>query len=74
MLALEAAGETDYAAYRPHVRGTLQREAYASGDWTRGTMSIGQSVAFAGRIEPVEAIVDGIMAEAVQVRDRLKSL
>lgn len=74
VLALEAGGVTDYEAYRPHVRGTLQREAYESGDWTQGTMSIGQSVAFAGPIEPVETIVDGIMAEAVAVRDRLKSL
>lgn len=74
VLALEAQSVTDYEAYRPHVRGALQRDAYVTGDWSRGTMSIGQSVAFADRIEPVEAIFDGIMAEAVAVRDRLNSL
>lgn len=74
VLELEAQGVTDYEAYRPHVQGTLQREAYEDGDWNKGTMSIGQSVAFADRIEPVEAIIDGIVAEAVAVRDRLNSL
>jgi NAD(P)H-dependent flavin oxidoreductase YrpB (nitropropane dioxygenase family) len=74
ILDLEAQGVTDYEAYRPHVQGTLQREAYEDGDWTRGAMSLGQAVAFAGEIEPVEAIVDGIMAEAVSVRARLNAL
>lgn len=74
VLALEAEGVTDFEAYRPHVQGTLQRDTYTTGDWRRGTMSMGQSVAFADRIEPVEAIIDGIMAEAVSVRDRLKTL
>lgn len=74
VLELEARGVTDFEAYRPHVEGMLQKEAYTDGDWTKGTMSVGQSVAFAGRIEPVEAIVDGIVAEAATVRDRLSSL
>jgi len=56
------------------VQGMLQKEAYEDGDWTKGTASIGQSVAFAGEIEPVETIIDGIIAEAVAVRDRLNSL
>lgn len=74
VLALEADGITEFEAYRPHVQGGLQKEAYTDGDWTRGTMSVGQSVAFADRIEPVEAIIDGIMAEAASVRDRLGGL
>lgn len=74
VLELEARGITDYEAYRPHVQGMLQKEAYEDGDWTKGTASIGQSVAFAGEIEPVETIIDGIIAEAVAVRDRLNSL
>jgi NAD(P)H-dependent flavin oxidoreductase YrpB (nitropropane dioxygenase family) len=74
VLALEAGGITDYEAYRPHVQGTLQKEAYEDGDWTKGTMSIGQSVAFAGDIEPAENIIDGIMDEAAAVRDRLNGL
>ena len=71
VLALEAEGSTDYEAYRPHVQGTLQKEAYEDGDWTKGTMSIGQSVAFAGDIRPAGQIIDGIVEEATTVRDRL---
>lgn len=74
VLELEAAGVTDYEAYRPHVGGVLQREAYLDGDWDKGTMSIGQSVAFANDIEPVEKILDGIIAEADAVRARLNGL
>lgn len=74
VLALEAEGNTDYEAYRPHVKGTLQREAYENGDWTNGTMSIGQSVAFAGDIEPVETIIDGIMEEATSALNHLNTL
>jgi len=74
VLALEAEGVTDYEAYRPHVQGTLQKEAYEDGDWNKGTMSIGQSVAFADVIEPAESIIDGIMAEAVAVREKLNGL
>ncbi|PPR09344.1 MAG: Nitronate monooxygenase [Alphaproteobacteria bacterium MarineAlpha11_Bin1] len=74
VLALEAKGNNDYEAYRPHVKGTLQRKAYENGDWTTGTMSIGQSVAFAGDIEPVEAIIDGIMEEATSVLNYLNTL
>ena len=73
VLELEAEGITDYEAYRPHVQGILQKEAYVDGDWSKGTASIGQSVAFAGDIEPVENIIDGIIAEAAAVRDRLNS-
>ena len=74
VLELEAEGITDYEAYRPHVQGTLQKEAYEDGDWTKGTASIGQSVAFAGEIESAESIIDGIVAEAAAVRDRLNRL
>ncbi len=37
-------------------------------------MSIGQSVAFAGDIEPAESIIDGIVAEAIAVREKLNGL
>jgi len=74
VLELEAERITDYEAYQPYVRGTLQKEAYEDGDWTKGTASIGQSVVFAGEIEPAESIIDGIIAEAVTVRDRLNNL
>ncbi len=71
---LERDGVDDYEAYRPLVQGTRQREAYETGDWRRGTMSIGQSCAFADAILPVEEIFDRILADAVRARDRLAAL
>ena len=61
---LEAEGVTDYERYRPHVAGLLQKEAYASGDWNKGLLSLGQAAAFATALEPVEAIVDRLIVEA----------
>lgn len=74
VLALEADGVTDFEQYRPYVQGTLQKQAYEDGDWNRGTSSLGQSVEFAGEIESVESIIDGIIAEAADVRARLNNL
>ncbi|MDH3917814.1 MAG: nitronate monooxygenase [Rhodospirillales bacterium] len=62
--ALEAEGVTDHERYSPHVAGTLQKEAYTSGDWNKVLLSLGQAAAFATALEPVEAIVDRMMAEA----------
>ena len=72
--ALEAEGITDFEAYRPLVQGIIQREAYAVGDPERGTLSMGQSCAFADRIESVDAIFDGILSDAAEARDRMKTL
>jgi NAD(P)H-dependent flavin oxidoreductase YrpB (nitropropane dioxygenase family) len=72
--ALEAEGVTDFEAYRPLVRGPNQRQAYAEGDPERGTLSMGQSCAFADRVEPVAAIFDRILSEASAARDRVNSL
>lgn len=72
--ALEADGITDFEAYRPLVQGINQREAYAAGDPERGTLSMGQSCAFAERIESVEAIFDDILADARIARERMNTL
>lgn len=74
VLALEADGVTDFEQYRPYVQGGLQKEAYEDGDWNKGTSSLGQSVEFAGEIESVESIIDGIITEAADVRARLNNL
>jgi nitronate monooxygenase len=71
---MEREGIDDFEAYRPLVQGTLQREAYETGDWRRGTMSVGQGCSFADEIEPVEAIFDRIIADAVRARDRVVGL
>jgi nitronate monooxygenase len=71
---LERDGVDDYEAYRELVQGTRQREAYETGDWRRGTMSVGQACSFADTIEPVEAIIDRIIADAARARDRVAAL
>ncbi|BBK41816.1 nitronate monooxygenase [Allostella vacuolata] len=71
---LEAAGERDFALYMPHVRGSNAREAYATGDWERGILSMGQSAAFADEIKPVAAIFAEILRDAAAARDRMDAM
>lgn len=71
---LERQGVADFEAYRPYVKGTRQLEAYETGDWNRGTLSMGQSAVFAERIEPLAAIVAQILAEARAALERLDRL
>ena len=74
VLELESQGVNDFEAYRDLVAGAVQRQAYETGDWTRGTPSAGMGGAFADKIEPVGAIFDRIMAEAVAARDNIAAL
>ncbi|BBK33252.1 nitronate monooxygenase [Stella humosa] len=71
---LEAAGERDFALYMPHVRGTNARDAYTTGDWERGILSMGQSAAFADAIKPVADILAEILTDAARARDRMDRL
>ncbi|MBG6120120.1 MULTISPECIES: NAD(P)H-dependent flavin oxidoreductase [unclassified Sphingobium] len=71
VLALDAQGVTDFEAYRPFVNGRVTRQGYKSGDSSEGTFDWGQSAIFADRIEPMEAIVDRILDDAVAARARL---
>ena len=71
---LEAAGERDFARYRPHVAGTRQKEAYTTGDTERGVLSMGQSIAFATMRQPAAAIIAQLMTEARAAHARLASL
>ena len=71
---LEDQGITDFEQYRPLVQGPNQRDAYASGDFDQGTLSMGQSCAFANEIASVEKIFDDILRDAVAMRDRLSGL
>lgn len=74
VLALEKQGVTDYEAYRPYVQGVNQKQAYETGTWDDGTMSLGQSCAFADEIKPVADIFADIMADAASARDRVAAL
>lgn len=41
----------------PLVSGRIGREAYLSGDWSKGLLSAGHALAFVDRLEPLAAIV-----------------
>jgi NADH:quinone reductase (non-electrogenic) len=71
---LERQGVTAFDAYRPYVTGGLQKEAYTVGDPEKGILSMGQACVFADRIEPVEAIMDRLIDEAVAAGGRLGAL
>lgn len=60
---LERANAGDFEALRPHVTGALGRKVYETGDSSVGTLSLGQAVAFADRIEPLADIVGRIERE-----------
>jgi len=68
---LERRGVTDFEAYRPYVTGGLQKEAYEVGDPEKGILSMGQACVFADRVEPVEAIMDRLIDEAMAAGARL---
>jgi nitronate monooxygenase len=42
----------------PFVAGKIGRDAYVTGDWSKGLLSAGQSLAFVDRIEPLADIVN----------------
>jgi nitronate monooxygenase len=74
VLELERAGVTDFAAYAPHVAGTVTRDAYRSGDLSRGMIDYGQAVAFVDSVETTEAIFDTLLDDAVAARRRLEAV
>ena len=65
--AIERAGATEHAAFGDLISGTVARDrCYAEGDWRHGMVSLGPSIAFAQSIEPLQAIVNDLVDEAVQ--------
>lgn len=58
----------------PHIAGRISRQSYASGDVSRGALSVGQAVAFADRIEPLADIVARFEGEASAALARLQRL
>ncbi|MCE1192688.1 MAG: nitronate monooxygenase [Acidovorax sp.] len=73
--ALEQAGARNHAAFGDLLAGTTTRDrCYAQGDWQHGMASLGPSIAFAQRIEPLQVIVNELVAEAVQAITALPAL
>lgn len=71
---LERVGCQDFARYADHVSGRLVRQAYETGDWSRGMIDMGPSGVFAREIKPVEAIFDEILDEAARAAARVDDL
>jgi nitronate monooxygenase len=72
---IERAGAADHAAFGDLISGHVARDhCYAQGDWQRGMLSLGPSIAFAKRIEPLAAIVAQLLEEARAALGRLSSL
>ncbi|MFZ4831778.1 NAD(P)H-dependent flavin oxidoreductase [Rouxiella sp. Mn2063] len=72
VVALEASmAEVRIEDLLPLVSGKIGRNAYATGDWSQGLLSAGQSLAFVDRIEPVASIVSRLEQELLQALERL---
>ncbi|MDW3204743.1 MAG: nitronate monooxygenase [Alphaproteobacteria bacterium] len=56
----------------PYVSGKIGREAYRTGDVSRGMLSAGQSLGLTDRIEPFADIVNGMEREALAALSRLR--
>ena len=63
---MEAAGITDFEAYRDLVAGSLVRRVYETGKWDQGMIDMGPACVFGREIEPVEVIIDGIIDRAAK--------
>ena len=64
VLELERNGEADIEVYRPHIDGRGARNAYETGDVSRGMIDYGQAGAFVTGIETVESVFDRILDDA----------
>ena len=64
----------DLEALMPHIAGRVGRGTYETGDTRLGALSVGQSDAFADRIEPLATIVRRIKGEAEASLARLGTL
>lgn len=73
VLATEREAPGDLKRLLPLVSGQRGRAAYESGDTEDAMLSLGQSVAFCDRVEPLANIVQRIVAEADDAIARLSS-
>jgi len=58
----------------PLVSGKIGRNAYVTGDWSKGLLAAGQALAFTDRIEPLAAIVARLEDELRLALGRLPQL
>jgi nitronate monooxygenase len=72
--AIEDAGQGSLETLLPLVSGKVGRQAYLTGDCSKGALAVGQAAVFADAIEPLAAIVARFEAEAEGALARLRSL
>ena len=63
---------SDFEQFRPYVNGALTRQAYLTGDASKGMLDFGHAAVFADRIEPVETIFDRLIDDAAAALDQLE--
>ena len=68
---MEQNGVRDFESYQSLVAGTEAFEAYRSGQFNRGILSLGPAVAFADQIEPAADLLHRIVADAESAHKRL---
>jgi nitronate monooxygenase len=64
----------DFEQFRPHIMGDLARQAYLTGDSSKGMLDYGPAAIFADRVESVEAIFDRILDDAKAAVSRTNQL
>jgi NAD(P)H-dependent flavin oxidoreductase YrpB (nitropropane dioxygenase family) len=71
----EQDGMSEHSDFADLTAGTLSRDAaYRRGDTEQGLLSMGPSICFADRIEPIGAIMDRLIADAVACHARINNL
>ncbi|PZW48111.1 nitronate monooxygenase [Humitalea rosea] len=71
----EAAGLDGFDVFSDLLRGTLSRDGcYRDGDTDSGMLSMGPAACFVDRVAPMSEIIDHIITEAVQCRERIDRL
>ena len=71
---LEQSGEKDFSVYKELVAGSQAYEAYQSGNFEKGILSLGPAISFADQIEPASHILEAIVSTAIEAHKRLDNL
>lgn len=58
----------------PIISGAVGRQAYQSGDTSRGMFAVGQDIGLISDIKPAKEIIEEMIKEATQAVDRLEAL
>ena len=72
--AIEARGEGSLETLLPLMSGKIGKEAYRTGDTTRGALAMGHALAFTNEVKPFAAIIAQLMEEAGAALARLERL